>query len=94
MDISDNSRSRIKFLLMSLVFILFSSAYGLDVFVWQHSNGLVSPDPVFEEEITSCEAITRTLDVLEINYVCDDTLPNNISEYEVVVVSLGFFSST
>ncbi|MBT3234212.1 MAG: hypothetical protein HN356_15540 [Calditrichaeota bacterium] len=90
-----NLRSVLFFLfLLSLLLLTISNSYAIDVFVWQNDNDITSPDPIFEENHTTFSAITRTLGELEYNFQSDTLLPENLNEYEIVIVSLGFFCNT
>ncbi|MBT7617125.1 MAG: hypothetical protein HN590_07575 [Calditrichaeota bacterium] len=80
--------------LLSLLLLTISNSYAIDIFVWQKDNDITSPDPIFEENLTTFSAITRTLGELEYNFQSDTLLPENLSEYEIVIVSLGFFCNT
>ncbi len=80
--------------LLSLLLLLASNSLAVDIFVWQNDNDITSPDPIFEEDLTTFSAITRTLEALEFDYESDSTLPEDLNEYDVVIISLGFFCNT
>jgi hypothetical protein len=81
------------------VILLFASACllplpAVEIFVWEHDNGLRIVDPVFETSLTVAEAVTTTLDQLEMAYTIDASLPEDLGDYDVVVVALGFYCPT
>ena len=76
-----------------LLLILFASttASAVDIFVWQHDNALTVADPVIGGNLTATQAVTRTLDAEDIDYTLNRTLPDNLSEYDVVITCLSFY---
>jgi len=74
--------------------ILSTSTIANEIFVWQKDNGLRFPDPVFDEELTIFESITRTLDELEIEYDNYHLLPDDPGQYDVIIIPVGFFCNT
>lgn len=79
-------------LFVLLVVLLFTGdAMSYEIFLWQHDNGLLQADPVLRQSITATEAVARTLNTLDIDYVRDTELPDNLEEYDVVITCLSFY---
>jgi len=75
-----------------LVALLFASgAQALEIFVWQHDNGLLVNDPVFGASLTATQALTQTLDSLDLAYDLNTALPNDLSGYDIVMTCLSFY---
>ena len=94
MKVNYEFKHRNLLFLLSLLLLLASNSLAVDIFVWQNDNDITSPDPIFEEDLTTFSAITRTLEALEFDYESDSTLPEDLNEYDVVIISLGFFCNT
>jgi hypothetical protein len=60
------------------------------IFLWQADNNLRVTDPVFNATITSTMALSRTLDEMNVVYDRDRILPEDLSGYDVVMISLSF----
>jgi len=71
--------------------LLAGGASATEIFVWQHDNGLLVLDPVFNANITSTQGLTRTLDALRQSYTLNQVLPNDLSQYDIVMTSLSFY---
>jgi len=76
--------------IFALILLFNSSAIGLDIFVWENDNSLRLIDDVLQDTSLSHEAITQSLDILEYDYDSDASLPEDLSEYDIVIVSTGF----
>jgi len=83
------------FFLLSIFFFLIGiDCYAIEIFVWERDNGYTQQDPVFEEDFTASMALTRTLEELDYEFTADTTLPENLGIYDVVLVTMGFLSTT
>ena len=77
-----------------LLFVLLAGgAQAIEIFVWQHDNDLRVADPVLRASLTATEAVTRTLDQLDIDYTLNRNLPDSdsLGYYDVVITCLSFF---
>ena len=74
-----------------LVLLLSGGAQALDIFLWQHDNGLRVSDPVMNRTQTSTDALARTMDALDWDYDRNTQMPNDLSSYDVFVTSLSFY---
>lgn len=79
-----------------LFLISFTADEGraIDIFVWHHDNNLRIIDPVFEQSFGVNDALTLTLEQLELEYTRSSNLPDDLENYDVVIVSLGFSCDT
>ena len=77
-------------LILSAFLFLTSDAFGYEIFVWSNTNSLVLIDPVLEDTATVVELVTSTLDALEMEYTMGQSLPEDILDFDVVVIPLGF----
>ena len=88
----------LRILTLAVILLFISSCLlpltAAEIFVWENDNGLRIVDPVFEANLTVAEAITTTLEQLEMPYTIDASLPEDLSDYDVVVVALGFYCPT
>jgi hypothetical protein len=68
-------------------------ATAVEILVWDHDNNIVSPDHVFDEDLTVTGALTRTLDELDLEYTLrqNANLPDNLGDYDIVIIALGFY---
>ncbi len=84
-------QSKLLLTLVLLSCILFSqSAHGAEIFVWDNDNSLRVIDVVLEDTLTAVEGITQTLELLEIEFTQGESLPEDLSIYDVILVPLGF----
>ena len=74
-----------------LVGLLAGTSQALEIFFWQHDNGLRISDRVFRSSLTSTQSLTRTLDELDLDYDINITLPSDLSDYDLVMTSLSFY---
>jgi hypothetical protein len=76
---------------LSLCFAI--KAAAVEILVWDHDNNIVSLDRVFREDLTVTGALTRTLDELDLEYTLNQqlNLPNNLGDYDIVIIALGFY---
>ncbi|NQU05931.1 MAG: hypothetical protein HQ568_07545 [Calditrichaeota bacterium] len=74
-----------------LVGLLAGTSQALEIFFWQHDNGLRISDRVLRASLTSTQSLTRTLDELDLDYDINVTLPSDLSDYDLVMTSLSFF---
>ncbi|MFH0765774.1 MAG: hypothetical protein V2A61_05080 [Calditrichota bacterium] len=82
-----------KLIMCALVIVLAAAVQvpALEIFVWQHDNGLTVADPVLGGALTATQAVTRTLDQLRMSYTLDGALPDDIERYDVVITCLSFY---
>ncbi len=78
--------------LLALLLPGYSSA--LNIFIWQCDNNLPFEDPVFDEDLNAYQAIAQTLEELNLDFDHDWNLPDNLGDYDVLVIPLGFFCNT
>ncbi len=76
--------------LLLCVLLMAGSVSAYDLFVWVNDNPLPIDDPVLGERLNSSSAVMQTLDQLEIEYDHDEALPDDLSQYDVIMVLLGF----
>jgi len=81
--------------IISVLVILMATEVGaIDIIIWDNDNNVESRDPVFGEDLTAAETLTRTLDELDLEYtLCRDRSLPNVDEYDLVIICLGFFSN-
>jgi len=82
-------RSALMIVLLALMLV--GSAQAIEIFVWRHDNNLTVADPVLNATITATAAVTRTLDQLQMRYTLNNVLPDNLSDYDVVITCLSFY---
>ncbi len=70
--------------------LLAGEAQASEILVWQHDNGDRVQDPVFNQRLTATEAVTRTLNELEVDYDMRRSLPQDLSGYDLVMTCLGW----
>lgn len=83
---------QVPILIISIAILLVSNtADALDIFVWDHDNDIVITDEVFDEDYTCIQSMIRTLDELGYDYTLYDGwfLPNNLTDYDLVIFPLG-----
>ena len=66
-------------------------ASGFHAFVWNFDTLDIFYDAQLGESIDCSYWIEQTLTANGHTYVTDTTLPGNLSPYDVVIVTLGFF---
>ena len=78
---------------VTLSLCLAIKAAAVEILVWDHDNNIVSLDRVFDENLTVSEALTRTLDELDLEFTLNQqpNLPNNLGDYDIVIITLGFY---
>jgi len=87
-----SSHSAVPITIALLIALLTAGgAMATEIFVWQHDNGLGVLDPVYQQNMTSTQAITATLDDLGRDYTLNASLPNDLSGYDIVITSLSFY---
>jgi len=74
-----------------LLMFIAGSAQAVEIFVWRHDNRLRVVDPVLHSSLTATEAVMRTLDRLDIDYVTGNVLPDDLDRYDVVITCLSFY---
>ena len=81
-----------RLLLLTLLFcFLTGDVIAYNIFVWDHDNSLNTYDPVFRTNLDATTAVTRTLDGNNIDYDINRNLPDDLSDYDVVIVCLSFY---
>jgi len=82
-----------KLLCAAILLTLFIAieSIAIEIFVWQHDNGLRVADPVLRSSLTATQAVTRTLDELDVDYDLNRNLPDNLEDYDVVITCLSFY---
>ncbi len=86
---------RTAFYLITALVVLFATEAGaIDILVWDRDNNVEIRDWVFGEDLTPAETMTRTLDELDLEYTLHRSrdLPDDVNDYDLVIISLGFFS--
>lgn len=78
-------------LALLLAVLLSSGALATDIFVWQHDNGRTVRDPVFNQVYTATQALTQTLDELDLDCTIDRSLPEDLSDYDLVMTCLSWY---
>jgi hypothetical protein len=73
-----------------LVGLIAGTSQAVEIFFWQHDNGLTVADRVLNANLTSTQSLTRTLDQLDLDYDINTTLPDDLSDYDLVMTSLSF----
>ncbi|HHE46522.1 MAG TPA: hypothetical protein ENL08_02310 [Bacteroidetes bacterium] len=66
------------------------NAEAARIFVWDHNNGAIVRDQVFNDSMTVCESMTRTLDEIGLEYTCETFLPEYLGDYDLVIINLGY----
>ncbi len=84
------NRSVILIGLFCFLILFTSNANAYELFVWANDNALAIYDPETDEWLNSSNAVLHTLDRLDIEYDTDSVLPDNLSQYDVILVCLGF----
>ena len=81
------------FLTILFALMLAGGAQAIEIFLWDHDNNLAVADPVFRQNLNATDAIRRTLDQLELDYTFSAaaSLPNNLEDYDVVIIALAYF---
>jgi len=88
-----NRNLKVVFAALLLAFFLAGEASAYRVFVWRHDNGLRCADPVLGGSLTATESVVRTLTGLRqygIEWDSSATLPEDLSQYDVVMTCLSF----
>ena len=78
-------------LVLFLTVLLPSKSEATEIFLWEHDNGLTVADQVLRATITATESVARTLNQLEIDYTRSRILPDDLSQYDVVMTCLSFY---
>jgi len=76
--------------ILVLIFLA-GQASAIQVFVWQHDNGLRIVDPIYGQSYTATQSVYRALNDLHIDWDSSTVLPNDLSQYDVVVTCLSFY---
>ncbi|MCF7810523.1 hypothetical protein K9N50_06005 [bacterium] len=74
-----------------LVVLMSGTSQAVEIFFWQHDNGVTSADRVLRRSLTTTQSLTMTLDQLDIDYDINTTLPADLSDYDLVMTSLGYY---
>jgi hypothetical protein len=88
---------RAKMIVVGLVILAFvlmtGSAQAMNIFFWQHDNGVGVVDRVYNSTMTSTQSLTRTLGDLDLDYTLNRNLPSaeELAEYDVMMTSLSFY---
>ncbi len=97
-DILRTYGGKMKFSRLSFVFLLMfaflftgQSFADINIFVWEHDNNLRQYDPVFRTNLTAEQSIMRTLDQENVDYDHHRNLPNDLNQYDVIIVPLSFY---
>ncbi len=78
-------------LVFLLVVLLAGGAQAFEIFFWQHDNNLGVQDPVYNTRLTSTQSLVRALNELDLDYTLNRNMPNDLSDYDVVMTSLSFY---
>ncbi len=76
-------------IILILALFVASDVEAIDIFVWDHNNGIEIRDLVFGEDLNVFESMIRTLDSLGLEYTSNDWLPANLDGYDLVIINLG-----
>jgi hypothetical protein len=74
-----------------LLVLLAGQASAIEVFVWHHDNGLRVIDPIYNQSYTATQPIYRALNDLDNPWDSSTVLPNDLSQYDVVITCLAFY---
>ena len=74
-----------------LVLLLAGGVQAVNIFVWQHDNGQTAYDQVFRQNLTATQSVTRTLDELEMDYTLNRSLPEDLSNYDLMMTCLSWY---
>jgi len=79
--------------LMAVFVLMFlaGQASALQIFVWHHDNGLRVIDPVYNQSYTATQPIYRALNDLHLDFDSSTVLPDDLSQYDVVITCLAFY---
>ena len=78
-------------IILVLTLLIAADVEAIEIFVWDHNNEIVIRDRIFDDdELTACESMTRTLDSLDLEYTCDEDMPADLSDFDLVIINLGF----
>ena len=81
----------LSFVVLLLVVLMAGASQAVEIFFWQHDNGVTSSDRVFRRSLTTTQSLTLTLDQLELDYDISTNLPADLSGYDLVMTSLGYY---
>ena len=73
-----------------LVVFFMGTAQATEIFFWQHDNNVRVTDRVFNTSLTVTQSLTRTLDNLDYDYTLSRNMPEDLSEYDLVMTALSF----
>jgi len=85
-----NRVPKVAILTLLVALMLAGEASAYQVFVWRHDNNLRCSDPVYGGSFTATESVLRALTALEIPWDSSSVLPDDLSEYDVVVTCLAY----
>jgi len=85
-----NRSSKVAILAILLALMLAGEASAYQVFVWRHDNNLRCADPIYGGAFTATESVLRTLTSLQIPWDSSSVLPDDLSDYDVVVTCLSY----
>lgn len=78
-------------IVMLAVLFLAGASLAEGIFFWQHDNNLRVTDRVFNSSMTSTQSLTRTLNELDLDFDLSRNMPEDLSEYDLVMTSLSFY---
>ncbi len=77
-------------IILVLALFVANDVEAIDIFVWDHNNGIEIRDRIFNNEyLTVCESMTRTLDELGLEYTSSTSMPDDLDDYDLVIINLG-----
>jgi len=85
-----NRSVKVAMLTMLLALFLAGEALAIDIFVWRHDNNLRCTDPVLGGNLTATESVLRTLRALGLDFDSSSVLPDDLSDYDVVITCLSY----
>ncbi len=74
-----------------LAVALATGVQATDIFLWQHDNNNRVTDQVFRQSYTAYESMARTLQELDLNFAHNRAIPNNLNDYDLFIVCLGWY---
>jgi len=74
-----------------LALALATGVQAMDIFLWQHDNTGRATDRVFGPSFTAYDAMARTLQELELDFDHGRSIPDNLGDYDLFIVCLGWY---
>ena len=86
-------RALVARMMILLVALLAGNAQAFTIFFWDHDNGVVVLDPVYNTSLNSTQSLTRALDEMELEYTINANLPSadQLCEYDLMMTSLSYY---